>query len=242
MRVTRLAAGRLGFLLLLTSGVSARDKLSSRGANQGSLEGHILLLQWRLFACQGKTMNALEALHQRVSVGKLVAPAPDQIQREAIFKAALRAADHGQLRPWRFLVIEGEGLLELGELFCSAALSDDPGLVPEVCDSYRKMPQRAPMIVVVIAHCIDHPKVPAQEQLLSAGAAAQNMLTAAYAVGVGAIWKTGAMAYHPHVSAGLGLQQGEVIIGFLYMGTPTSPMGAAVARPVNDFFANWPAQ
>lgn len=187
-------------------------------------------------------MNALDALHQRVSVSKLSVPAPNAEQREAICKAALRAADHGQMRPWRFLVVEGEGLTALGELFCAAALNDDPGLLPEVQDSYRKMPHRAPMIIVVIASCQINPKVPEIEQLISAGAAAQNMITAAYALGLGAIWKTGAMAYHPEVKRGLGLRESEHIIGYLYMGTPTSPLGKAHPRPTSEFFANWPAQ
>ena len=187
-------------------------------------------------------MNALDALHQRVSVSKLTAPAPNAEQREAICKAALRAADHGQMRPWRFLVVEGEGLTALGELFCAAALNDDPVLLPEVQDSYRKMPHRAPMIIVVIASCQTNPKVPEIEQLISAGAAAQNMITAAYALGLGAIWKTGAMAYHPEVKRGLGLRESEHIIGYLYMGTPTGPLGKAHPRPTSEFFANWPAQ
>ena len=187
-------------------------------------------------------MDALEALHQRVSVSKLTAPAPDAEQREVLFKAALRAADHGQMRPWRFLVVEGEGLSALCELFCAAAVSDDPDLVREVQDSYRKMPHRAPMIIVVIAACQVNPKVPEIEQVISAGAAAQNMITAAYALGLGAIWKTGAMAYHPVVIRGLGLQENEQIIGYLYIGTPTSPLGKANPRSTSDFFANWPAQ
>ena len=187
-------------------------------------------------------MDALDALHQRVSVSKLTAPGPTAEQREAICKAALRAADHGQLCPWRFLVIEGEGLDALGELFCAAAMSDDPGLIPEVCESYRKMPRRAPMIIVAIAVCQVNPKVPEVEQIISAGAAAQNMITAAYALGLGTIWRTGAMAYHPRVMRGLGLQENEQIVGYLYIGTPISPMGKARQRPTNDFFAPWPAQ
>lgn len=189
---------------------------------------------------RGKFMDALDALHYRVSVSKLTAPAPDKEQCEAIFKAALRAADHGQMRPWRFLVVEGEGLTALGELFCAAAVSDDAGLASEVRDSYRKMPHRAPMIIVVIASCTANPKVPEVEQIISAGAAAQNMITAAYALGIGAIWKTGAMAYHPHVIRGLGLSDDEHIVGYLYVGTPNKPMGKANPPAVSDFFENWP--
>src|SRR5690625_6779573 len=71
-------------------------------------------------------MDAISALHERVSIAKVTAPAPNAEQREAIFRAATRAADHKRLRPWRFLVIEGEGLRRLGDLFETAALEEAP--------------------------------------------------------------------------------------------------------------------
>ncbi|EPN56244.1 nitroreductase family protein, partial [Pseudomonas syringae pv. actinidiae ICMP 18807] len=52
-------------------------------------------------------MQALEVLLNRVSVPRLVDPAPDAAQREIMFGAALRSPDHGQLKPYRFLTVEG---------------------------------------------------------------------------------------------------------------------------------------
>ena len=184
-------------------------------------------------------MNALDALRCRVSVSKVQAPAPTKEQLDVLFAAAIRAADHGQLRPWRFLVVEGEGLPKLGNIFAEAALADDPQLSPNKCESMRSKALRAPMIVICIACCQKHPKVPELEQLLAAGAATQNILNAAYGLGIGAIWKTGAMAYHQHVKASLGLIEGESIIGFLYMGTPIKPLATAKQVPTESFFTFW---
>ena len=64
-----------------------------------------------------------------------------------------------------------------------------------------------------------HPKIPEVEQILSAGAAAQNVLLAAHALGFGAKWLTGAAAYDDHVKAALGLEPGDRLIGFLHIGT-----------------------
>lgn len=47
-------------------------------------------------------MDALELLHNRVSCPVLQEPAPNHEQLDNIFKAALRAPDHGAIRPWRF--------------------------------------------------------------------------------------------------------------------------------------------
>ena len=52
-------------------------------------------------------MQALDALLNRVSVPRLIDPAPTAEQREVLFGAAMRAPDHGHLQPWRFLTVEG---------------------------------------------------------------------------------------------------------------------------------------
>ncbi|MBD3646028.1 MAG: nitroreductase family protein, partial [Pseudomonadales bacterium] len=71
-------------------------------------------------------MDALEALFTRVSVSRVGSEPPDEEAVENIFKAALRAPDHALLRPWRFLVIRGAGLLSLGKLFVEATRADEP--------------------------------------------------------------------------------------------------------------------
>ena len=65
-------------------------------------------------------MDALTLLHERSSMGKLGAPAPSAGQLEAIYQAALRAPDHKELRPWRFIEFSGEGRERLGELYAEA--------------------------------------------------------------------------------------------------------------------------
>src|SRR5258707_3785695 len=53
-------------------------------------------------------MRALGLLLSRQSVGMLEEPAPQGAELDLIFDAALRAPDHGRLRPWRFVLIRGE--------------------------------------------------------------------------------------------------------------------------------------
>ena len=86
-------------------------------------------------------MEALDALLNRVSVPRLVEPAPDAAQREMLFRAALRAPDHGQLRPWRFLTVEGQARERMGELFAEALLVADAQAAPEALNKARAHPQ-----------------------------------------------------------------------------------------------------
>ena len=76
-------------------------------------------------------MDALQALHSRVSSPRLTGEVGNRELRN-IFKAALRAPDHAQLRPWRFLVIKGDERNHLGELFARAELSLNPDHTPQM--------------------------------------------------------------------------------------------------------------
>lgn len=183
-------------------------------------------------------MEALDALLNRVSVPRLVEPAPNAAQREALFQAALRAPDHGQLRPWRFLTIEGEARQKLGQLLAEAVQAGGDATQPAM-EKARAMPLRAPLLVVVVARLQDHFKVPQSEQRLAAGCAAHGILLAAHAQGVGAVWRTGELSYDKHVAQGLGLADNEEIIAFLYLGTPLNEPRTAPVLATADFVSAW---
>lgn len=184
-------------------------------------------------------MDALAALHQRVSITKLAEPAPDKTQLNQLFKAALRAADHGNMRPWRFLVIEKEGLVKLGDLFARVALANKPEITGPELERFKSMPLRAPMIIACIAATQENSKVPHIEQIIAAGAATQNLITAAFALGLGAVWRTGDMAYDPQVKAALGLVTNEELVGYVYIGTPSVPVHLPREQKPEDFFSYW---
>ena len=184
-------------------------------------------------------MEALDALINRVSVARLGEPAPTPEQRELLLRAALRAPDHGQLRPWRFLTVEGAAREQLGELFVRAQLARDAQAPAALLDKARAMPLRAPLLVAVIACLKAHPKVPESEQLLAAGCAAHGMLLAAHALGLGAIWRTGELSHDAMVHAGLGLADNERLIGLLYLGTPQGELRKPLPLEPAEFVSSW---
>jgi nitroreductase len=165
-------------------------------------------------------MDALEALTTRSSVkpAMLGEPAPDGPALEAILRAGASAPDHGRLRPWRFLIIRGAARERLGEVFAEALRRRRPDADAEMLDKERAKPLRAPLIIAVAAAVQKGHKIPEVEQILSAGAAAQNALLAAHAQGFGGHWITGDPAYDPHVKAALGLGPEDALAGFLYLG------------------------
>jgi nitroreductase len=184
-------------------------------------------------------MDALEALLTRSSVGVLQAPAPGAEVLQKVFAAALRAPDHRMLRPWRFITIQGDGLNALGELFVSASRTARPEIEAAEVARLRAMPLRAPMIIVAVATFKDDPKVPHWEQMMSTGAAVQNLLVALHAEGFGSMWRTGSITENADIKQALGLSVADMIVGFVYVGTPGAEKKIT---PLNtaDFVRSWP--
>jgi nitroreductase len=185
-------------------------------------------------------MQAIEALLRRYSARALSEPAPDEAALGLIFESASRAPDHGRLRPWRFIVIRSEDRHSFGELMAGHLRRTKSSVSEEALEREKQKAFRAPLIVVVAAIITPEGKIPVLEQTLSAGAAAQNMLHAAYALGFNGMWKTGGPAYDERVKAALGLEPKDAIVGFMYLGTDAEGPGSLTRPDWRQFVQSWP--
>ena len=80
----------------------------------------------------------------------------------------------------------------------------------------------APLVIMtVVSKAAPHIKIPLWEQELCAGAVCENMVIAAHALGFGASWLSGWVAYDAAVLAQLGIAATEKLAGFVHIGTPT---------------------
>lgn len=184
-------------------------------------------------------MSAIQTIQQRRSSPKLTTPAPDTTQIQTILESALCAPDHGRLKPWKFLLVEGDARIELGDLYLKAALAEEPDLSSERQQRIRNMPLRAPVLIVAAATPTEGHKVPVLEQLIATGAAVQNMLLAAEELGFGAMWRTGEMAYKSMIKTGLGLNQSDEIVAYLYLGTPVVSAKPRIIEQANSYYTSW---
>ena len=176
------------------------------------------MYHWRPLFYMGcrNMVDILSAMTQRVSNPRLKEPVPSRSELEQMFRCAVRAPDHGKLRPWRFIVLQGNALDRLGDAF----VETQPDLDEVKQQRLRAKPKRAPMIIVAVAKIdANHNKVPVWEQQVAVGIAVQNIQLAAQAMGYGSMWRTGAITDEAAVKAHLGLAPNEQIIAFLYMGT-----------------------
>ena len=184
-------------------------------------------------------MDALTALHSRNSVGLLIEPGPNKQQLDNIIKAGIRACDHGWLRPWKYLVIEGSALKKFGNVLeKTKSTMEGRTLDKDEAEKIRSKALRAPMIIAVVAKIVEHPKVPEIEQIMSAAASAQMMMTAAHAQGIGAIWRSGALMFEKTMHSELNLNDNDSLVGFIYLGTPKAIKSLSELNS-DDFIEYW---
>lgn len=184
----------------------------------------------------------LELLRDRASVpaDQLGDPAPDDGEIEKMISAAMTAPDHGGLRPWRFIVVRGKARARLGDVFAEAARRRSSAIDETAIERLRAKPLRAPLIIAVAAVIdSDHPKIPVIEQILSAGAAAQQLQLAANALGYGSIWLTGESAHDSFVTEALGLEFDDRVVGFVHVGTAPGRRPAPARPPAAEFIREW---
>lgn len=162
----------------------------------------------------------LDLLLTRRSVKALAEPGPSASELDALLTAAVRVPDHKSLAPWRFIVFEGEARLAFGEALAGIlAAEDKEPPSPVRLETERQRLMGAPVVVAVVSRVADKPGAPEWEQVLSCGAACQNLVIAANALGYGTNWVTRWYSYSAGVGRHLGLGPGERIAGFIHIGT-----------------------
>jgi nitroreductase len=178
-------------------------------------------------------LDALTLLLERQSCHALQAPGPDGAALDAIFRAALRVPDFLRLRPYEFIVAQGEGLDRLGAMMEAAAIAS--GRSPADIERAPKMPRRAPLVIVVVAKARESDLVTLFEQQLTAGCAVMAMQMAAVAQGFAGVWRSGWPMFDTHLAQALDLSEQDRIVGFLYIGTAARAPSALPEVAPEDF-------
>lgn len=151
----------------------------------------------------------------------LVAPAPSRTELQPLLTAAARTPDHGQLVPWRFVVIEHGAMARLADL--TEQTGSRLGKSVEDIAKARSQFELGHLAVVVIEVQKDSPKVPAIEQTYSAGAVCLALLNAALAAGWGANWLSGWASHDAEFCrAAFAMTGNERIAGIIHIATEGS--------------------
>ena len=173
-----------------------------------------------------------------VSIKNMAAPGPDDAQIRTMLQASARVPDHGKLFPWYFVVFKGDRRRMAGEILKKAWLTEEPEAAPAKLELEAGRFLRAPVVIAVISRMREG-KHPLWEQVLSAGAACQNLCLAANALGFGTSWVTEWYAYNEVFRREIGLDERDHAAGFIYIGTPVEQPAERERPDMNLITTEW---
>jgi len=169
------------------------------------------------------TIGILMQSRQTILPKRLGDPGPDETQLQQILQAAASAPDHGQLLPWRFVLVPQPARAALADVFGTALLERDPQASAEQVRQAQEKAHRAPCLLLVVVDARrGDPEIDLFERIVSTGCAVQNMLLMATAQGFGSSLTSGKALKSAALRALFGLQEGEHALCFISIGTAQS--------------------
>ena len=184
-------------------------------------------------------MEISEAIAKRQSIGRIKQDPVPKEQIEQVLESAIHAPNHKITEPWRFHVFVGKGRGEFARARAEMArlMAEDEGeeeeLIPGRVSRERKKAFRSPVVIAVIS-LAGRDEVETLENYGACCAAVQNMQLTAHSLGLGSIWRTGPVAYHPHMREFFGLVEGDRIVAYLYVGYPNMGERPRRRRPAAE--------
>lgn len=179
---------------------------------------------------------ALMQSRQTILPKRLVAPGPDTEQMEQLLEAAASAPDHGQLLPWRFIVIPENARAQLAQVFADALLERDATATPAQVAQAREKAHRSPFLMLVVVDAQrGNPEIDLSERIVSAGCAIQNVLLMATALGFGSALTSGKALKAQRLRALFALASQDHALCFISVGTVLAARPARLRPSIGDF-------
>lgn len=190
----------------------------------------------------GNTDAVIRAIKSRKSVPPkhLKDPGPTEAEIHFMVKAALAAPDHGNLRPWRAILIPQSRRAELAEIFRAAKLEIHPDASHDVLENAGAKAFNAPALLVVLFDPIrGHAKITHEDQFIALGAALQNLILAAHSFGYGAMITSGEKLRSHALQSSFTGSATERAVAFVSIGTPVRKSVTRTSAEVAHHLSLW---
>jgi nitroreductase len=178
-------------------------------------------------------MDLYEAIRGRRTINEFNEEAPERALLQRLIETAVWAPNHHRTEPWRFIVVAGGERKAFGEGLAEWLEQGGLGTVPEERDVRRarhSMLQSPVTIAVAQAIPDDDDSVRDLEDYAACCCAAQNLMLAAHAEGLGTKWATGRLSRYARAKELLGLRPRDRIVGYIMTGYPAPEPDAEEPR------------
>ncbi len=184
-------------------------------------------------------MDTFEAIRGRRSIRRFRPDPGPRVLLERVLEAACLAPSPKNSQPWRFVVFQEKARDDLVAVVARGVARDERGGrdVGKAAESLRVMAE-APAVVLVLNGAsgayarLSDATLPRAVDVQSIGASIQNLLLAACASGLGALWVCDVLYAHEEVREFLG--RDEEVVAAIALGYPAETPEATLRRPLGE--------
>ncbi|KGX89850.1 hypothetical protein N781_09025 [Pontibacillus halophilus JSM 076056 = DSM 19796] len=161
-------------------------------------------------------MNLLNAIQERRSVRSFNKETVPNETIERLLELALYAPNHKMTQPWRFVVLNREDQVEFFH-FIQANKARKKG---EEEPERKPLAEDAPSHIIAIVMNVNENDKLHRDDFAATGSLVQNFSLLAWEEEIGVVWKTPGLIHEPEFHEFLGVNEGEEVIGLLWIGYP----------------------
>jgi nitroreductase len=160
----------------------------------------------------------------------------NDLEINQLLELANWAPTHGLTEPWRFVVFSGEAVRRFchdhAEMYRQSTPPDK--FNPSKYEKQRHNGDMASHLIAVYMKRHPDSNIPALEEICATAAAVENILLGAETLGIAVLWSTGGAIQQPAMKDYLGLGEGDMMIGLLYMGYTDEPVKPGRRSPAEE--------
>ena len=163
-------------------------------------------------------MDTFECILSRRTHKQFTGEPVTKAQLEQLLELGIWAPNHRLTEPWRFFVVQGDGIPGLTQAVLDSIGDDEhPKLLKKKAVFARRLPKLGAFISVVRTPVPDDPMTDLEDHA-ACSCAVQNIMLGATAMGLASFWSTGKVFNRPPVRAFLGLPEGVVSVASIWLG------------------------
>ncbi|WP_040931605.1 nitroreductase family protein [Paenibacillus larvae] len=167
-------------------------------------------------------MDIFEAIRDRRTIGRVK---PDIISDEVVgqlLEAATWAPNHYRTEPWKFIIMKEKGKQAFHDIAVQISLDKLENPTEEEREQLlKKHKKHVDILLLLVVACVpsDNPRAILEEEIAASHAAVQNLLLAAHALGLGAVWRANpSLVNHPKVKELFKLREIDQVVRLIYLG------------------------
>ena len=161
---------------------------------------------------------------------------PDQDLRN-ILDSARWAPNHRKTEPWRYKVLQGQAITDLGNFMCEQFVHNTGKPISFKLNKLKEKLAKTSVMILIFKHRDEKESIPEWEETAAVSMSVQNMWLTVHNLGYGCYWSSPKSFADMSKFDKINVGEREEFLGFFYLGTMDKSLESELPerKPIEEF-------